>query len=638
MSKYKDLTKEKLLEIVEQQDKELQDPKKYGLFWDKEKVVENVVADCENNLPVLKRIGSKEIKTDDSEDNILIEGDNYHALNVLNYTHRNKIDIIYIDPPYNTGNKDFIYNDKFIDKENGYRHSMWLNFMEKRLILAKNLLKSTGVIFISIDDNEESQLKMLSDKIFNEKNFIAKIIIQSNPRGSQSSNHFATTHEYVLAYAKFSENLSIKGFEKSDINIQEYSSIDSDGARYRLLGLRQRGGEWRREQRPKMFYPIFVNPQNGEVSLESDKKFSVQSLPQRPTGEDGRWTWSKEKFNLEKELLIGKKVKRKGQDDFYDIFRKDYLVSINGENAKAKPKTIWIDKELNYQNGRDEIKEIFGKDLFDYPKPTHLIKRLIEMVDGKNNIVLDFFAGSGTTGHAVLKLNKEDSGNRKFILCTNNEGNICDEITYPRIQKLLKGYNFSGNDKTIIFEKRLTFSKLENVDNILQDISETIENTGNQYNQIKKELREDIIKVIGIKNIKGFKDGLGGNLKYFKTDFVKNTNNRDQLKINLTKKCTEILCVKENIFNLKKAQENYKIFTSNDGNRHLCIYYNFIDKDFDNFVKDISKLNGAKAVYIFALNNKIDKKEFKGIPDVSFEAIPYKILEVYEQLVKISKK
>ena len=133
-------------------------------------------------------------------------------------------------------------------------------------------------------------------------------------------------------------------------------------------------------------------------------------------------------------------------------------------------------------------------------------------------------------------------------------------------------------------------------------------------------------------------DGLGGNLKYFKTDFVKNTNNRDQLKINLTKKCTEILCVKENIFNLKRDKENYKIFTSNNENKHLCIYYNFIDKDFDNFVKDISKLDGEKAVYIFALNNKIDKKKFKGISDVSFEAIPYKILEVYEQLVKISKK
>jgi len=208
MNKYENYSKEELLNIIEKQEKELK-IKKYGLVWDSEREPEQVVLDCENNLPILKRIKSKEIKTDNSEDNIIIEGDNYHALTVLNYTHLGKIDVIYIDPPYNTGNKDFIYNDKYVDKEDGYRHSKWLNFMEKRFNLAANLLKKTGVIFISIDDNEESQLKLLCDKVFGENNFISKILIQSNPRGSQSSTHFATTHEYVLVYAKLKEYLHI---------------------------------------------------------------------------------------------------------------------------------------------------------------------------------------------------------------------------------------------------------------------------------------------------------------------------------------------------------------------------------------------------------------------------------------------
>ncbi|KIM06841.1 MAG: hypothetical protein KU28_07745, partial [Sulfurovum sp. PC08-66] len=171
---YHDYTKEELLKLVKELAQELED-KKYGLVWDKEREPEQVVVDCQDNLPILKEVKEKHIKTDDSDDNILIEGDNYHALSVLNYTHENKIDVIYIDPPYNTGNKDFIYNDKFVDKEDKYRHSKWLNFMEKRLNLAHKLLKQEGVIFVSIDDNEAFNLKLLCDKVFGEDNFIANL-------------------------------------------------------------------------------------------------------------------------------------------------------------------------------------------------------------------------------------------------------------------------------------------------------------------------------------------------------------------------------------------------------------------------------------------------------------------------------
>ncbi len=183
MADYSTYTKAELLNIIAKQEKELK-IKKYGLVWDSEREPEQVVLDCENNLPILKRLKSKKIRTDDTDDNILIEGDNYHALTVLNYTHQEKIDIIYIDPPYNTKQEGFLYNDRRVDQTDGYRHSKWLNFIEKRLNLAKKLLKETGVIFISIDDNELYQLKLICDKIFSENNFIGTFSWGKKKRGN----------------------------------------------------------------------------------------------------------------------------------------------------------------------------------------------------------------------------------------------------------------------------------------------------------------------------------------------------------------------------------------------------------------------------------------------------------------------
>ncbi|MFA7298522.1 MAG: site-specific DNA-methyltransferase [Candidatus Absconditabacterales bacterium] len=582
MSKYDKLSNEELLRLIEQQEIELE-TKKYGLVRNKEKEPEKVVLECEHNLPILERVFKKEIKTDETDDNILIEGDNYHALTVLNYTHSEKIDIIYIDPPYNTGNKDFIYNDKYVDKEDGYRHSKRLNFMEKRLKLAKNILKKSGVIFISIDDNEQSQLKLLCDGIFGENNFISKIVIQSNPRGSQASKHLAEVHEYVLVYAKSSNDLNIEGLPKSEENLSEYSSTDKQGKKYRLLGLRQRGGERKREQRPNMFYPLYVNPKDNTISLQKTKTHFIEALPKRPTGEEGRWTWSKDKVNSDIGLLIGKKVNRKDAKNFYDIFRVDYLSDEDGIESMSKPKTIWLEKELNYQNGRNEIKDIFGEDLFDYPKPTFLIKKIVEMVGNKNALIVDFFCCSGTTGHAILKLNNQDGGNRRFILCTNNENKICEEVTYPRIKKVIKGYDKKTGDKEWI-------------------------------------------------------EGSGGNLQYFKTSLIKETVSRDQLKINLTGKCTEILCIKENIFNLEQEKDDYKIFTSNQKDKYLCIHYNFKLNSFNEFIANIKKIKGEKTIYTFSLDNVVDESLFKGVDNFRIEPIPQNILNVYKQLIILNIK
>ncbi len=415
--------------------------KKYGLIWEEHE--ERVDKELESQIPTFEEVKDKEIISNTGDKfNFLLEGDNLHSLYLLEKTHTGKIDVIYIDPPYNTGNKDFTYNDSIIDKVDGYRHSKWLSFMYKRLSKAKHLLSEIGTIFISIDDNEKSQLKLLCDDIFGEDNFKAEFIIQSNPRGSQASKYFAIEHEYLLCYSKNIE-LNIEfGIEKTDENIKEYNLKDEYG-NYRLLGLRQRGGEWRREQRPFLYYPIYVDPQTGKVSLEKDDIFCIESLPKRPSGEEGRWTWSKEKFIQNSNLLVGKKVNRDGQGDFYDIFRKDYLLK-DGNIKLSKIKSIWNEKEINYQNGGNELKKYVSNTIFTYPKPLFLIKKILSSSRAyKNSTILDFFAGSGTTAQAVLELNKEDKGKRNFILCTNNENSICNLVTYPRIAGVITGKDAS---------------------------------------------------------------------------------------------------------------------------------------------------------------------------------------------------
>ena len=418
--------------------------KRYGLVWEEHKEAVDVM--MRDNIPVFTEVKEREICMVPGEDyNFLLEGDNLHSLHLLEKTHKGRIQMIYIDPPYNTGNKDFTYDDMLIDGMDGYRHSKWLSFIALRLKLAKALLTEEGLIFISIDDNEMANLKLLCDEIFGEVNYVANIIVKSNPRGSQSKKEIASVNEYILVYAKDIRYSAIIGHKLTDDMVSEYKCSDAKGA-YRLLGLRQRGGFWRASERPNLFYPFYVNTKNASISLIEDKSHNTAIYPIQPsTGEKGTWRWSKEKAEKEIELLVAKEVKR-GQEIVWDIYQKDYMGS-DGGIRRTKAKSLWDEKEVNYQNAANELKDIFGISPFTYAKPSYLIKRAMEMIDfSKNSIVLDFFAGSGTTAQAVLELNKEDGGQRKFILCTNNENNICEEITYQRIKTVITGKRQDGSE------------------------------------------------------------------------------------------------------------------------------------------------------------------------------------------------
>lgn len=393
------------------------------------------LASLDSETVIVPDEGNKDINSE----NIYIVGDNLDALQHLKYSYCEKIKCIYIDPPYNTGAEDdFVYNDKFeftaeelankigIEQEEAERvlnmqgkstHSAWLTFMYSRLELAKDLLSEDGCIFISIDDNEQTNLRLLCDQVFGESNFIGMMTLQSNPRGSQNSKTISYVHEYVLMYAKDSEKIQISGVEKSEDSLSEYSCSDEKGS-YRLLGLRKRGGAWKKEDRPLMHYPIYINPDNGKCSLEKSEEYSIEVIPKRPTGELSRWTWGKPKFIAENDKLLGRKVNRSNEPDAWDIFRKDYVLDENGEEKTTKVKTIWVEKETNYQNAKNEIKALFGNsEMFDYPKPTYIMKKLINMVSQEDgDIVLDFFSGSASTAHAVFMDSADSLLTRNFIM------------------------------------------------------------------------------------------------------------------------------------------------------------------------------------------------------------------------------
>lgn len=390
-------------------------------------------------------IADKEGSIDfENAQNLFIEGENLEVLRILQKSYFGKVKMIYIDPPYNTGNDSFVYPDDYAERldeykrragitdeegylnkqdlwrkntrENGQFHSVWLSMMYPRLYLARNLLREDGMIFVSIDDNEVDNLRLLLDEVFGEENHIGQFIVQSNPRGSQSNKYTAMVHEYVLAYSKRISKVDSLGEELSDEMKAGYSLELEDGRKYRLLGLRQRGGAWRRSERPLLYYPIYINSATGKVSLSKSKDFNIEVLPIKPTTqEDGSWRWNKAKVENDLEYLVGKQVQR-DEKTSWDVFQIDLLENSEGEERLTKTKTIWSEKEINYQNGTTEVKSLFnGKEYFSFPKPVFLIEKLIKLSCEEEDIVLDFFSGSGTTAHAILALNEKEGGNRQFI-------------------------------------------------------------------------------------------------------------------------------------------------------------------------------------------------------------------------------
>ena len=532
--------------------------KKYGLVW--EDKPEDVEEQLRENLPVLKEVKERAIINGEEHPNhILIEGDNLHALTALTFTHEGKIDVIYIDPPYNTGNKDFKYNDTFVDKEDSYRHSKWLSFMSKRLEIGKKLLSSNGVIFINIDDNEAAQLKILCDEIFTENQFIGNVIWQHSIQGKNDAKTISLHHNYTLIYSK--SDFQIGKISRTEEHNKAYSNPDNDI-----------NGKWRSGD---------VRSPNYRENLCYDLETpSGKTIKHPPNG----WRW--EKPTLFSKIKSGEII---FSDDEKRIIRKIYL---NKQDGRV-PESIWFGADVGTtRDATAFLKDMFGESPFETPKPIKLIERILQISNNKKSTILDFFAGSGTTLHATMALNAEDGGNRQCILVTNNENNICEEVTYERNKRVIKGYTNAKGEKI---------------------------------------------------------DGLANNnLRYYKSEFVGREPSLKNKK-EITRLATELLCIKEDIYNEQKQIGGYQLNAAyvrcfEQGSLYLLVIY---DEDvIEQIVELIQSVVTADTdrnirfkVYVFSNGQYPYTEEFEEVlPYITLCALPDAIYKAYQNVLPKRKR
>jgi adenine-specific DNA-methyltransferase len=477
--------------------------KKYGLVFEEHR--ECIDETLENNLPVL--VEDKSLFIDNGgQMNFLIEGDNLASLKLLEKTHKGKIDLIYIDPPYNTGNKDFVYDDAFVDANDTFRHSKWLSFMEKRLLIARNLLSEVGIILLSINDNECSDLKLLCDAIFGIENFVENFIWIKNSGGSLSKTTL-TRHEYILCYAKnieMSYNMPFYFMEKP--GYQEVVNLISD---CKTKGLTI-------EQSKKVLSKFYADHSELKgISLYNniDEHWKIyRTLPitapnnqfydvlhpitGKPVKTPPRgWSWSED--TMRKNIASGKVVF--GKDETYGISQKLYLEEAKFEHKRS---TFMCDQA----EGNKILQAVLDStNAFNNPKPISLLAYLFQNTPG-NITILDFFAGSGTTGHAVMKLNAEDGGERKFILCTNNENSICREVTYERIRRVIDKEDYSASLKYFKVDFVPISDKLyyEYADELLKHVKELVE----LENAINFNGNDKIVIILTEEELDGFTNAI----------------------------------------------------------------------------------------------------------------------------------
>ena len=560
------MVKELTLEVekLKNQLKRIKLKKKYGLVWEEEKEPENVVIECQYKLPILTEVKENEIvKSKGGPINVIIEGDNYHALSVLNYTHKKAIDVIYIDPPYNTGSEDWKYNNNFVDKNDAYRHSKWLNMMAKRLTLAKNLLKDDGVLICTIDENEFYRLGCLLEELFYDYE-IHCITIVHNPRGVQGNN-FSYTHEY--AYFLFKDGLKVIGPRK----LKEEEINGSN--------LRNWGGESLRSDALNCFYPILVKDMKivgfGDVPPDSfhpkkqteEKNGTYYVWPIDVKGTEHKWRYARQSVAAIKNILEVKKA--------------DERIEIEIKKNYGVVKTVWQDSKYDAGiYGTQLVHALVPKSHFDFPKSVYNVLDCISPIlsTRKDAIVLDFFAGSGTTGHATLILNKNDNGTRRFILCTNNENNIAEEICYPRIKKVIEGQP--------------------------------------DYSDIT---------------------GIPANLKYFKTEFV-NVDHiyqiSDEKRVEITYQAGKMIALRENTLNEVEKNDWWQTFSN--GRNLTAIYFKEDKSKLNKLVKHLSEIKADVALYIFSWGKNEYTNEFTEYENIRVEDIPEPIIEVYRELNKLA--
>ena len=571
---YADFSREELIAEINK----LKKTKKYGLVW--EHKTEEVIENFKNGQqPYLEEVQDKHIENAPGEPtNLIIEGDNFDALSILNYTHAGKIDVIYIDPPYNTGSNDFIYNDNYIGVDDEFRHSKWLSFMSVRLKLSKQLLKDDGVIFISIDDNEQAALKMLCDEIFGVDNLINNSIVVAAPAGTQSSVDIAQQHAYCLIYKKSNDYHVAPLTLNEEALLKKYSYGEDDLGKYYIERIWKRGVGGRKEDVPSLHFPVYYNVETKEILIDKEidgknKGDYIEIIPYQTKNVLGRWTWSREKMIAERDHLIVVKVAGE-----YKLHKKVYASDEKGR----KPYSIIPAEIGRTELGSLELKNIMGEKTFLYPKFSGFIEYLLKYSNNPNATILDFFAGSGTTGHAVLELNKEDGGHRQFILCTNNgdkgpdSTKIAEDITYPRIKTVITGTRQDGSK---------------------------------------------------------YSDGIPANLRYYKIKHEQKRPSIDSNRQIMSDRVEEILKIKENAFEQIEANEDFVIYKNSE--RYLGLV--FEQFSLEEAIEKLKTINTEKLdakVYTFSYSRDALGDDFDVDFDIEFKAMPEGLLKTYARITE----
>lgn len=560
--------------------------KKYGLVW--EEKLEEVEERLRDEIPVLTEVKERAIISDsaDAPNHILIEGDNLEALTTLSYTHEGTIDVIYIDPPYNTGNKDFVYNDTFVDKDDAFRHSKWLSFIKKRIEICKLLLKVDGVFLISIGSDELAQLILLCNEVFLEENQIG-IISRVQKKGNGKGNHFSPAVDYILVYAKN------KGYVENFFapNTSEFPCLEDNGKRkgeyYECSkSLFQGSLDSRPNQRYYIECPdgsLIIPPGNTFPELKQDASFV------RPIDNNDKcWRWSWDSYLKKKHLLVFKKTKKStlvnefGENSLWNVYTKRYQKDAE-EKGKVPPN--YIDDCIN-SLGTSRLGDL-GVD-FSFAKPCELIIRLIKYLDKpKDTTILDFFAGSGTTLDSVMQLNAEDGGNRKCILVTNNENGICENVTYLRNKKVIEGYTTPKGEE-----------------------------------------------VAGLTN---------NTLRYYRTEFLPRERSPRNMRA-LVSLATDLLCIKEDLYTEQKMFGKYPThpklmrYFANDKKQMLILYK---EEAVSYIVEEIKNMefNGKLKIYIFTPGRYPFSDDFFEVQDkVELVALPAAIYDAYTRVLPKRKE
>lgn len=556
--------------------------KKYGLVW--EDKPENVELQMVSELPVLTEVKDRAIISEDADapNHILIEGDNLHALTALTYTHAGRIDVIYIDPPYNTGKKDeFKYNDRWIDAENAYRHSCWLSFISKRLKLAKQLLKKDGLIFISIDDNEIGQLKVLCDEIFsansNPQNSNSLGVLVWDLGGGTSAGHFTRSHEYILAYCNdksllpnFSGGEGIiddRAIKKKSKKNAESEYTFKKGTKFEAQDGFELQGQWGGTEITRLI--------SGRMICKNGQLCEDVTLA-------ACWT---QRDQMDSFFAGEDTIDTKGQHVIEFYFRENGKLYCRKSRDKINPPSVFRGI-ANTKQGSSLIKEIFnGEEPIGFAKPINLISFLLGLKPA-NSLILDFFAGSGTTLHATMQLNAEDGGHRQCILVTNNENSICEEVTYVRNQRVIQGY---------------TTPKGEAV------------------------------------------EGLHSNtLRYYRTSFVPRAKTIANMRA-LTNAATDLLCIKNNVYKEiggfagKRIPAQIARYFDDGKTKMLVIYAEKYVPTFVNLLLNM-EVDGKILVYVFSNSNYAYDDTFEEVLDkVELCALPDAIYKAYKKVLPSDK-